>query len=212
MKRINLTEEILTLHEQEYVSAIDREATEEEDKYGIDDAVLTKARSLIAMAEARMMPQRSNVVTADFGQGQKTSSTSVPDNVVQFEPFGEFELLAAASKDTNTLWYEQIITVGAIDGRGGCLLEINPYGENPSDVAITLSAKLGSEALLNQMLLKFAGKDVNVEISFEGNPILTAELYVTPEATMADGLGTIKQIDKPDTTKEKLKIGFSIKK
>jgi hypothetical protein len=211
MNRINITDEVLALHEKEYLSKIDREV-EEEYKDGLPEDVLSKARQLMVMADERLKPKSSKVVEVDFEHNKKVATEIHTDNVVSFEAFGEFELLAAASKDSDVKWYEQIITVGAIDGRGGCLLEINPYGEGSKEVKITLSAEPGSESVIKQMLNKFAGKDVDVEISLAGTSILSAEIYVTPEASLAEGMGVIQQFERPDTKNEKLKIGFVIKK
>jgi len=211
MNKINITNEILALHEKDYLSKIDQEV-EEEYKNGLPDDVLSEARKLMAMADERLKPKNEKVVKVDFSQNKKPATSTHEGNVVHFEPFGEFELLAAASKDSDVKWYEQIITVGAIDGRGGCLLEINPYGEDSKEVKITLSAEPGSESIINKMLNKFAGKTVDVEISLAGNPILSAEIDVTPEASLAEGMGVIQQFERPDTKKGKLKIGFVIKK
>ena len=211
MNRIDITKEVLALHEKDYLAKIDQEV-EDEYKDGLPDEVLSAARKLMAMAEERLKPKNAKVVEVDFSANKKVTTNTTADNVVSFQPFGEFELLAAASKDSDVKWYEQIITVGAIDGRGGCLLEINPYGEDSKEVKITLSSEPGSENVLKQMLNKFAGKDIDVEISLAGVPILFAEIYVTPEANLAEGMGIIKQEERPDTKNEKLKIGFVIKK
>jgi hypothetical protein len=211
MNRINITKEVLVLHEKDYLSKIDQEV-EEEYKNGLPDEVLSEARKLMAMADERLKPKSAKVVEVDFSVNKKVVTGANEGNVVSFQPFGEFELLAAASKDSDVKWYEQIITVGAIDGRGGCLLEINPYGEGSKEVKITLSAEPGSESVIKQMLNKFAGKTVDVEISLAGCPILSAEIDVTPEASEAEGMGVIQQFERPDTKKGKLKIGFVIKK
>lgn len=203
MNRIDITKEILALHEKEYLEKIDKDV-EEEYKNGLPEDVLSQARKLIDLADKRFEAESEKVVKVDFSQSQKS-------NVVSFEPFGEFELLAAAAKESDIKWYEQVITVGAIDGRGGCALEINPYGEGSKEVRVTLSAEPGFEGVIKQMLNKFAGKDVEVEISLAGSPILSAEVYVTPEANLAEGVGVIHQIERPDTKSEKLKIGFVIK-
>lgn len=210
MSRTDITKEIIALHEREYLSKIDLEV-EEEYKDGLPEKVLLKARQLMAKADERLNPTSEKVVEVNFAQNKKVATETNVDNIVSFEVFGEFELLAAASKDSDVKWYEQIITVGAVDGRGGCLLEINPYGEDSKEVKITLSAEPGSESVIKQMLYKFAGRTVDVEISLAGSPILSAEIDVTPEASEAEGMGVIEQLERPDPKKGKLKIGFVVK-
>jgi hypothetical protein len=210
MKAINVTKDILALRQDAYFNEITQQVNEEIED-GFTQEELEDAQRLIASADTLVKPKRSNVIGTNFGAKKSRTVENRIRNESRFEPFGEFELLAAAAKDSDVKWYEQIITVGAREGKGGCVLEINPYGDDGNNIKITLSAMPGNEGLITQMLGKFAGQDVNVEIMFEGKSMLSAEIYVTPEANLAEGLGTLQQSDRPDTKYEKIQIGFKLK-
>ena len=88
---------------------------------------------------------------------------------------------------------------GATLDATGVEFEINPYDDS-NEIRITISPKTGYESSLKSLLEQFADKDVEVIISLKGVPMMKAEIYIYPEADLAEGEGVIFNSEIPENS------------
>jgi len=197
---IDITEKIIDLYEQDLMDEIQYKVVNE--KYDGDKESLKKRINQFMVLVENKKNKSPKTTPINFSDIKE----NIVNKVSEFVPlFGEFELLAAASEEPSNLkWYEHIITIGAVDGEGGFSLEINTRGQDSNEVKITISPQSGSESLLQKILEPYADQEINISISNNGTPLLSAEMYVSPEADEAEGDGII--IDNSQSSEGKFKI------
>jgi len=211
--RINVTEIFRSLHEQEIMDEISNNI-EEEFKNGLPKELEKDVLSIMARAkeiqEAKVSKEKpsdqkpSSVVQIDFNKIKDNIAEKAKSFLPLFGESSEFELLAAAPENSDFKWFESIITVA------GCDIEINPIGNSTDKVLVTISPKKGdSEG--KKVLEHFAGQDIEIAINHNGTTLLSADIYVSPEADEAQGDGVVK-IDSRPSTDGKLTIDIVNKK
>jgi len=199
-KTIDVTEQIIGLYEQDLIDNIRNKI--DNDVYIGDEINLQRKVDQFMDFIEKDQNKSPKITPINFRDIQE----KIVNKISEFIPlFGEFELLAAASEEPSNLkWYEHIITIGAVDGEGGFSLEINTRGKDSNEVKITISPQSGSEALLQKILAPYADQEIHISISNNGTSLLSAEMYVSPEADEAEGDGII--IDNSQPSEGKFKI------
>ena len=175
-KRIDITHVIMAAHEDFITNEISLEV-EKELKDGLPDELRQRVLTVMELAKQASV--------------SKAEITSI--NTTQlFSPFlGEFELLAAAGKQSeNTLkWFEEFISIAGYE------VEINPWQESDSNmVLITITKK----ELNANSLDPYAGKEIEIAINKNKQSLLTAKLYIFPNANLAEGEGLILSDSIPE--------------
>ena len=196
-KRINITDKIMALHEQEMIEEISQRV-QEELKSGLPDEL--EQRVIKLMAQAQENNTNSTKVVSINTQTNKTDVKTTRT----YSPFlGEFELLAAAGKqsDNSLKWFEEIIEIAGYE------IEINPRGIDTNKVLITVLKKQDNA----QLLEPYADKEIEIVINKNGQTLLNANLYIFPKADVAKGDGLIL-IDSIASSDSDLEGKFTIDK
>lgn len=183
-----------------------KEITEEiKELFDLEDTVMPRIGEEVSEELSNISNEELEKKLNSFRQ--KYNISTPISNVVPFKmppkenlySLGEFELLAAAPEESDIKWYENIITVDGKNGKGGFSVEINPYDDS-NEIRITISPKTGYESSLQSLLEQFADKDVEVIISLKGVPMMKAEIYIYPEADLAEGEGVIFNSEIPENS------------
>ncbi|MFW8589271.1 hypothetical protein ACOI22_00535 [Glaciecola sp. 2405UD65-10] len=197
-KTIDISDELQELHN---LLSGETEPTEEElasVKLDPKDTIEQANKFLNFVKEQQALQQQAQTLTVQKAANDET-------------PLAEFKLLSAGKKESSIKWHEQLITVGGVDGRGGCLLEIATRAKT-NQVNITLSAQANGEALLQALLADYAGGELDINITFKNKVLLEAHIRVAEDADIARGRGVLFDSERPDTKDESAIINIINKK
>lgn len=191
MKPIDITKQILAMHEDEVMNNMLEEVKNE---------LKSTIPSDIQAALDACMQKLSN-------EGNVTSS-----NVVSFKPkstpsiisFAETELIAASGQSLGD-WFSQPMNFGG----AGFILDVRKVIGSDNEVDLYLNPNQEDSDKMKKSLLKYLGKSINISILNNGTNLLTATLYIDETGYSAEGSGYLMKLDEMDNVKGKISIDIS---
>lgn len=178
MKPIDITKQILAMHENEVM-----EDMFEEVKNELKDSIPSDIQATIDACRQKL----NNEVDA-------TSS-----NVVSFQPksappavsFAETELLAASGKSLAD-WFSQPLNFGG----AGFILDIRKVIGTEDEVDLYLIPNQADESKMKKALSSYLGQSLSICIFNDGINLLTASLYIDESGLEAEGTGRLNKTEK----------------
>jgi hypothetical protein len=175
MKPIDITKQILAMHEDEVMQNMLEEVKNE-----LKDTIPSDIQATLDAC----MQKLSN-------EGDVT-----PSNVVSFKPkstpstisFAETELLAASGKSLAD-WFSQPINFAGV----GFILDIRRVFGTKDEIDLYLSPTDSEK--MSASFDVYKGKSLKLIITNNGNPLLTAELYIDDTGQEAEGSGQLIDLD-----------------
>jgi hypothetical protein len=175
MKPIDITKQILAMHEDEVMNNMLEEVKNE-----LKDTIPSDIQATLDAC----MQKLSN-------EGDVT-----PSNVVSFKPkstpstisFAETELLAASGTSLAD-WFSQPINFAGV----GFILDIRRVFGTKDEIDLYLSPTDSEKMSASFDIYK--GKSLKLTITNNGNPLLTAELYIDDTGQEAEGSGQLVDLD-----------------
>ena len=175
MKPIDITKQVLAMHEDEVMNNMLEEVKNE-----LKDTIPSDIQATLDAC----MQKLSN-------EGDVT-----PSNVVSFKPkstpstisFAETELLAASGKSLAD-WFSQPINFAGV----GFILDIRRVIGTKDEIDLYLSPTDSEK--MSASFDVYKGKSLKLTITNNGNPLLTAELYIDTTGQEAEGSGQLIALD-----------------
>jgi hypothetical protein len=186
MKHIDITKEILAMHENEKLKELVQQ-TIEESKHGITTQIQSELDLLLGQEAGR----NSNVVTFN-------PRTTEPDNL-----YIETELLAAAGQSLGD-WFSQPINFAG----AGFTLDIRRVLGTDDEVDLYLTPT--APEVMSKSLDSFKGQHVKLTIANNGAAILSAELYIDETGSAAEGSGQLNDCDEKLGVQGKISIDIQV--
>ena len=196
MKKNNITQQILTIHEEETMRKIMNEVKQELEE-GISEALQSELDALLIKSKEIGSIKSGNVL-----QFKEKAKERTP----QFILFAETELLAAAGKSLGD-WFSQPISFGG----GGFLLDVRRVLGSKNEVDIYLKPNKSDTSEMRKTLAPYLGKSVHLMISNDDNVLLDANLYIDKNGHAAEGDGTLIYTGNTKIIKGSININIEIK-
>ncbi len=175
MKPIDITKQILEMHEDEVMNNMIEEVKSE-----LKDTIPSDIQATL---DACMQKLKSEVdATSSNVVSFKLKST--PSNI----SFAETELLAASGKSLAD-WFSQPINFAGV----GFILDIRRVIGTKDEIDLYLSPTDSEKMSASFDIYK--GKSLKLTITNNGNPLLTAELYIDDTGQEAEGSGQLIDLD-----------------
>ena len=188
MKEIDITKQILALHEEDVFTQM-MDEIEQELKDGIPESLQQEIDLYTKKAKSTEISNNENVVHINF-------KNKLVSNV-----FAETELLAASGQSLSD-WFSEPLSFGG----AGFVLDIRRVIGNNNDVDLYLLPNQSDDSKMKKSLSTFLGKTLNISISNDGIQLLTAALYVDESGLEAEGNGQLNTLDEQITIKGKIII------
>lgn len=167
MKKIDITNDIKKLYLAEQIDKISNELSEEL-KDGIPSELNNELEDLLKKCNQ-----------------ESTNVLSFPTR--KFVKLAEVELLAAASKNQSA----DIISQPLIFMAEGFSVDIRKVIGSENNVTLYFEALETNENKMETLFKPYAGAVLDLELSMNGNCLLTASIYVDQSAKVAEGEGTV---------------------
>lgn len=204
MTKRDITEKITEHKIEQLVNSIQLEVNDEL-KGGLPKDVLRSASEIRARA-MNTLDDKNVIAVADANFKRKKS------HAIDVIDLGSIELLAASAKETQWDWFEPVLNV-VISGKDSAYsIELIPYDVEDSMVKIVISANEGREHIMKSHFSEFADDEIMLKISSEDKVLFTAELYVWPNANLAEGEGQLNKVPIKSNTIKNLQITAKRKK
>lgn len=191
MKPIDITDQILKMHEEEVIQQMIIDTQEElasdipSDLQKVLDSCLSKAK----MSESQ---SKDNVI----------SIKPKENNIVAF-PFAETELLAASGKSLAD-WFSQPMNFGG----AGFLLDVRRVLGSDNEVDLYLTPNEKDNSKMKSSLLSYLGKSLTIDVINNGTSLLNATLYVDESGCNAEGSGYLNTDSDSKDIKGKISINI----
>jgi len=191
MKPIDITDQILKMHEEEVIQQMIIDTQEElasdipSDLQKVLDSCLSKAK----MSESQ---SKDNVI----------SIKPKENNIVAF-PFAETELLAASGKSLAD-WFSQPMNFGG----AGFLLDVRRVLGSDNEVDLYLTPNEKDNSKMKSSLLSYLGKSLAIDVINNGTSLLNATLYVDESGCNAEGSGYLNTDSDSKDIKGKISINI----
>ncbi len=192
MKQIDITKQILALHEEDIFKQM-LDDVENEVNEGIPKSLQQEIDSCISKVNLEKKSRRYNVIS--FKPKSRPAS-----NV-----FAETELLAASGQSLSE-WFSQPLSFGG----AGFVLDIRRVIGSNNEVDLYLTPNQSDASKMKQSLSSFLGKSLNICVSNDGVNLLTAILYVDDSGLEAEGSGHLHVIEGESVIKGKICIEIVI--
>jgi hypothetical protein len=189
MKQIDITANILAIHEREALKEYVKKA-QDEFKQGIPVTLQSELEFLLASAMEDSKPENHNVLSF------KPKAKNVTN-------FAETELLAASGKSLGS-WFSQPLNFG----NAGFILDVRKIIGTDNEVDLYLLPNTSDSNQMEKTLSLYKGQSIKIIISNDDDEILNAELYVDESGRAAEGSG--KLMDPVKGIKGKISIAVSI--
>jgi len=198
MTKRDITEKITEHEIEQLVNSIQLEVCDEL-KGGLPKDVLKSASEIRARA-MNTLDDKNVIAVADANFKRKKS------HAIDVIELGSVELLAASAKEAQRGWFEPILNV-MISGKDSAYsIELIPYDNEDSTMKIVISANEGREHIMKSHFSEFADEEITLKISSEDKVLFTADVYVWPNANLAEGEGQLKQAPIKSKTLKNLHI------
>jgi len=177
MKSIDITKQILKVHEEDVIQQMITD-TQEELASDIPSDLQKELDLCLSKVKITDSQSTGNVITSE-----PTEKT----NIVAF-PFAETELLAASGTSLAD-WFSQPINFAG----GGFILDIRRVFGTKDEIDLYL-LPTDSEKM-SASFDAYKGKSLKLIITNNGKPLLTAELYIDDTGQEAEGSGQLVDLD-----------------
>ena len=174
VKNIDITEEVLQLHDLHEAEQIAREV-QEELQAGIPKTLQRELDSLLLKVNGT----QSNIVQFP---------TSI---VASNEPMLTTQLKAASGQNLGN-WFDQPILFGNIQ------LDVRKIIGSDNEVDVSIVSN--SESSEDTPLKLYSGKTLSIRIAVGEIELLLATIYVSESGDSADGEGLLNQVDREDVS------------
>jgi len=192
MKKNNVTQQILEMHENEVMQTLIEEV-KEDFKDGIPSQVQSELDVLLGKAKGEESAEKSKVISF------KPKKVFKPIINTQWET----ELLAASGQNLGE-WFSQSMSFGG----AGFILDIRRVIGSNDEVDLYLTPIDPETDRMKKTLQPYIGKSLQIVISNNDIQLLDAELYVDETGNAAEGSG--KLIEPNDTTGVRGKLSIDI--
>lgn len=176
MKPIDITEQILQMHEEEVIQQM---ITDTQEELSSDIPCDLQKELDLCLSKVKMSESQSTDNVVSFKPKE--------NNIVAF-PFAETELLAASGKSLVD-WFSQPINFAGV----GFILDIRRVFGTKDEIDLYLSPTDSEKMSASFDIYK--GKSLKLTITNNGNSLLTAELYIDDTGQEAEGSGQLIDID-----------------
>jgi hypothetical protein len=192
MKPIDITKQILQMHEEEVIQQM---ITDTQEELTSDIPSDLQKELDLCLGKTKMSESQStdNVIT--LKPKEKT-------NIVAF-PFAETELLAASGKSLAD-WFSQPMNFGG----AGFVLDVRRVLGSDNEVDLYLTPNEKDNSKMKSSLLSYLGKSLTIDVNNNGTSLLNATLYVDESGCNAEGSGYL--ITDSDSKDIKGKICINI--
>ncbi|GAA6172012.1 hypothetical protein NBRC116592_16820 [Colwellia sp. KU-HH00111] len=176
MKPIDITEQILQMHEEDVIQQM---ITDTQEELATDIPSDLQKELDLCLSKTKMSENQStdNVITLERKE----------NNIVAF-PFAETELLAASGTSLAD-WFSQPINFAG----GGFTLDIRRVFGTKDEIDLYLSPTDSEK--MSASFDVYKGKSLKLIITNNGNTLLTAELYIDDTGQEAEGSGQLIDLD-----------------
>jgi len=177
MKPIDITKQILKMYEEDVIQQM---ITDTQEELANDIPSYLQKELDLCLSKAKMSERQSTDNVVSFKPKEKT-------NIVTF-PFAETELLAASGKSLAD-WFSQPINFAGV----GFILDIRRVIGTKDEIDLYLSPTDSEK--MSESFDAYKGKSLKLTITNNGNPLLTAELYIDDTGQEAEGSGQLVDLD-----------------
>ena len=192
MKYIDITKQILDLHEEDVFKQMINDV-EKELEEGVSESLQSEIDLCIRRINNEQIAISENVVSFK-PKGNNTKSL----------PFAETELLAASGKSLAD-WFSQPINFSGV----GFILDIRRVLGTENEIDLYL---LPTETEKPRSSLDvYKGKSLLLTIKNNNKTLLTAELYIDDTGKEAEGNGQLIDLDTTASVKGKITIDIEVK-
>jgi hypothetical protein len=188
MKPIDITDQILRMHEEEVIQKM---ITDTQEELASDIPSELQKELDLCLSKAKMSERQSTDNVISFKPKE--------NNIVAF-PFAETELLAASGKSLAD-WFSQPINFAGV----GFILDIRRVFGTEDEIDLYLSPTDSEK--MSASFDFYKGKSLKLTITNNDTPLLTAELYIDDTGQEAEGSG---QLIDHDGTPVQGKISIDI--
>ena len=188
MKEIDITKQILALHEADIFAQM-MDDIKQELKDGIPEALQQEIDLYTKKAKSTEIANNENVTHINL-------KNKLVSNVL-----AETELLAASGLSLSD-WFSEPLSFGG----AGFLLDIRRVIGTNTEIDLYLTPNQSDDSKMKKSLSAFLGKSINISISNDGVKLLTANLYVDESGFEAEGNGHLNTLDDQITIKGKISI------
>ena len=176
MKKIDITQNILDLYEEEQLSKLIDEVKEEL-KDGVPDELQSELSALLQKANESIPQQSNNVIS--FRPKKKTPV---------FNNLATVELLAAAGQSLGD-WFSQPLNFGG----AGFILDIRRVIGTDNEVDLYLKPNDSNPENMEKTLAAYKGQTIHIAVSNNGEQLLDANLYIDETGNAAEGTGYLAE-------------------
>lgn len=170
MSEENITNLIKKIHEEEVHRNIIREILDEPD---------TEQENTIHQKLTKLLDKQ----------------VSPSPKIVQFPMrnvcIAQTNLLAAAGQKLSDWFAEPLVFAGT-----GMVVDIRKVLDSPKDVDVYIHSIDSDTNLIAQCLLPYRGSTRQFRLSINGKEIMCAEMYIDDSGELAEGSGTLREIDE----------------
>ena len=193
MKKTDITGQVLKLHQNETMENLEFvKEVEEELKNGVPTELQAELDQLIAKGQ-------------ELNKEKNEKGNVVPFPKV-IRTIGETQLLAAAGQSLAN-WFSQPI----IFGGAGFTVDIRKIIGSDEEVDIYLAPSRGEPGAMKNTFSDSLGKSIDIMISTNAEPLLSATLYVDNEGNAAAGQGRLISPKEAGSIKGRITIDIIVK-
>ena len=193
MKYIDITKQILDLHEEDIFKQMINDVEKELDE-GVSESLQSEIDLCIRRINNEQIAISENVVSFK-PKGNNTKSL----------PFAETELLAASGKSLAD-WFSQPMSFGG----AGFILDVRRVLGSDNEVDLYLSPNQPESTKMKESLLSYLGKSLSIDVMNNGESLLNATLYVDESGTTAEGSGYLIIENNKSGIKGKISINILV--
>ncbi|PKI12782.1 hypothetical protein [Colwellia sp. 12G3] len=190
MKKIDLTKQILLMHENDVFNDMVNEVEKE-----------------LAEGVPKSLQDELDILIAKVGSSAEQST----ENIIPFkrqkkEKLYEFAetVLLAASGTSLAEWFSQPINFGG----AGFILDVRRVIGSDNEVDLYLTPNTDNSTQMKSSLSSYLGKSLDISILNDGEDLLTATIYVDEEGTSAEGSGYLSNSANMKGIKGKISINI----
>jgi hypothetical protein len=191
MKPIDITKQILQMHEEEVIQQMITD-TQEELASDIPSDLQKELDLCLIKAKTSESQSTDNVIIFKPKE----------NNIVAF-PFAETELLAASGKSLAD-WFSQPMNFGG----AGFVLDVRRVLGSDNEVDLYLTPNEKDNSKMKSSLLSYLGKSLTIDVNNNGTSLLNATLYVDESGCNAEGSGYLCTDSDSKDIKGKISINI----
>ncbi|MBA6304915.1 hypothetical protein [Colwellia sp. MB02u-14] len=191
MKPIDITDQILKMHEEEVIQQM---ITDTQEELASDIPSDLQKELDLCLSKANMSERKSTDHVISF--------TPKENNIVAF-PFAETELLAASGKSLAD-WFAQPMNFGG----AGFVLDVRRVLGSDNEVDLYLTPNEKDNSKMKSSLLSYLGKSLTIDVNNNGASLLNATLYVDESGCNAEGSGYLSTDSDSKDIKGKISINI----